>query len=171
MDELLNDPMWMVFLLTGLGSVVFFSGRWVGQVNSDRKKFHELIDEIREDIKKILSRLPVYSVSQDTPLRLNELGEEIASELGLPKWARETANQHLEAVQCLKPFEIQDYCYDFLNTSFVPTLEQETMIKECAYENGLKREQVIDVFVIVLRDHLISRSSRLLDLRSCLSAA
>ena len=171
MVDLLSDPRWMVFLCIGLGSVVFFSGRWVGHVNSELREFHEFMDEIREDIKKILSRLPLYPVSQDSPLRLNELGEEIASELGLAKWARESANQHLGAVQSLKPFEVQDYCYDFLTTSFVPTLEQETMIKECAYENGLKREQVIDVFVIVLRDHLIRRSSHLLDLRSSLSAA
>lgn len=170
MFDLLSDPIWIAFLFIGLGSVVFFSGRWVGHVNSDRQKFHEFMDEIREDVKKILSRLPAYPVSQDFPVRLNELGEEIASELGLAKWARESASQHLGAVRSLNPFEIQDYCCDFLNTRFMPTLEQETMIKECAYENGLKREQVIDVFVIVLRDHLISRSSQPLDLRSCLSS-
>lgn len=170
MLDFLSDPRWVVLLVLGLGSLVFFLGRWVRHVNSNLRKFREFMDEMREDIKKILSRLPVYLVSQDGPLRLNELGEEMASKLGLAKWARANAKRHSIAVQNLKPFEIQDYCYELLNNRFSPTPDQETAIRESEYENGLKRDQNIEVFVIVLRDHLIQESVRQLDLRTCMSS-
>ena len=77
MADVLGISIWVVFLFIGLVSVVFFWGRWVGHVNSERREFHEFMDEMREDIKEILSRLPDNPDLQESPMPLNKRGTEI----------------------------------------------------------------------------------------------
>lgn len=76
MADLLGISIWMVFLFIGLVLFVFFGGRWVGHVNSERREFREFMDEMREDIKTILSRLPGNPVLQESPIPLNKRGTE-----------------------------------------------------------------------------------------------
>ena len=47
---------WWVFAFV---VAVLAVGKWVGHVNSDRSKFNEFMKEVRDDIKTILTRLPL----------------------------------------------------------------------------------------------------------------
>ena len=57
MDEWLNSPVVIVAVLSAIG-VLIGIGRWVSKVDSDRSKFGKSMEEIRKDIKEILSRIP-----------------------------------------------------------------------------------------------------------------
>ena len=61
MDEWLTSPMaWaaLVWLLSLGAGTTFALGLWRGRVDSDRAWLKELTEEIRDDIKEILRRLP-----------------------------------------------------------------------------------------------------------------
>ncbi len=58
-----------------------------GKVDADRATFKEFMAKIREDIKKILRRLPPRTVEGASPLRLTELGEQVSKEIGASEWA------------------------------------------------------------------------------------
>ena len=52
MQELVNDPR-SYLALAALVGLVFAIGRWVGEVNSDRKSFKEFMAEMRQDMRDI----------------------------------------------------------------------------------------------------------------------
>ena len=111
--------------------------------------------EIRDDIKQIFSRLPPVPVSNESPLQLTDLGKNISSTLKGRDWAKRTASELVKQIQDKKPFEIQEFCFDYVQKEFKPTSDQDERIRACAYENGLKREQVLEVLVIELRDAIL----------------
>ena len=56
-----SNPLVYVAIVSIIG-VIFGIGTWVGAVNTDRKSFKAFMTEVRNDLKKILSRLPPRSV-------------------------------------------------------------------------------------------------------------
>ena len=52
MQELFNDPR-SYLALAALVGLVFAIGRWVGEVNSDRKSFKEFMAEMRQEIRDL----------------------------------------------------------------------------------------------------------------------
>ena len=87
MQELVNDPR-SYLALAALVGLVFAIGRWVGEVNSDRKSFKEFMAEMRRDMRDIhrdikhvltaLGRLGPSVVGGTSPLRLTELGKRVS---------------------------------------------------------------------------------------------
>ena len=53
-------------------------GKWQEEVDTDRKAFKDFMKEIRQDIKKILERLPQRTIESTSPLRLTDLGKKIS---------------------------------------------------------------------------------------------
>ena len=51
-------------------------------------------------------------------------------------------------------YDIQELAFKYVE-DFTPDGAMESRIKQCAYENGLKRKQVLDVLAIELRDRLL----------------
>ena len=85
MDALLKNP-FTYLLLIAVVTLVWKSGAWYGQVNSDRKSFKELMKEIKDDIsgirdniQKIFDRLPLPpTAASASPAQLTEFGEKVA---------------------------------------------------------------------------------------------
>lgn len=138
-----------------VAALVFKIGRWVGSIDSDRDKFRAFMQEVRDDIKKILGRLPPVPVAGGSPIQLTDLGRDISKKLQAREWAEKTAAVLGERVKGKPPYEIQDICYDYVKNEFSPTGEQDAKIRMCAYENALDRDKVLDVLAVELRDVLL----------------
>lgn len=149
---LVNPLVWI-----GLVALVFGIGRWVGNVNSDRKSFKEFMNEVRDDIKKILDRLPPpLPVTAGSPLTLTDLGRQISQRLSAGALADDLVPVLRERTKGKDPYEIQELCFAYVRDGYEPPQELEVLIRRCAYENALKREQVLDVLAAVeLRDRLL----------------
>ena len=121
----------------------------------DRKRFREVVDEIREDIKRIFRRLPPVAVAERSPLGLTDLGQAISKDVEGVAWAIRTAPGLEERIRGMEAFEIQRLCFDHVAepTSFGDAMTRA--IQKCAYERGLKEEQVLRVLAIELRDKLL----------------
>lgn len=75
---------------------------WAGGINELKRNIYPFMEEIREDIKKILSQMgpttqSVYEAK--SPLQLTELGKTISTEVNAAEWAQQTAPQLIDAVR------------------------------------------------------------------------
>ena len=139
-----------------LGTVLFVTGRWVGGVNEHRNSVKDILAEIREDIKNILKRLPPSTVASESPLRLTDFGQDISEQLDAGTWAQRTAAELRNEVEGKQDFEVQEFCFTYVGEQFKPDDEQGRKVGRIAYENGIDREQVLNVLAIELRDALLA---------------
>lgn len=138
-------------------------GKWIQRKDSLESNFDQFIekmegyiDEIRKDIRGILNKLDSSTVTGESPLRLNELGETISEVLGANTWAQKTAAELCSRVKGKHPYEIQEFCRDYLRREFNPSEDFLKKMKDCAYNNAISIEEVQDVLVIKLRDALLN---------------
>ena len=97
-------PIIVIPVVLGILGFVFWFGKWVGAVNTDRTMFGNFVNEIRSDIKKILGRLPQVTVASTSPLRLTKIGEAISEKLEAGNWAKETALSVASKIEGKQPF-------------------------------------------------------------------
>ena len=139
--------------------VVFALGQWKGRVDEAQSTFKRTLDgfmaEIRSDIKRIFERLPAETVGVASPTRLTELGRSVSRALDAPAWAVAHAQGLLNRTADLTAYDIQALAFKYTGEEFKPNAAMENRIKECAFENGLKPKQVLDVLAIELRDRLL----------------
>jgi len=55
----------------------------------------------------------------------------------------------------MEPYQIQEFSNEYMKNTFEPTPEQFTKFGSCAYEHGVKYNQVLEVIAIELRDRLL----------------
>ena len=149
----LDNPLVYVAAV-GIIGLIFGIGTWVGAVNADRTSFKAFMKEIRDDLKKILSRLPPRVYVGESPIELTELGRSISRRLNGKDWAEGHAESLREEMRGKEPYEVQGMCFEYAK-NFEPEGDMEGMIQTIAYENGIKREAVLDVLALELRDRLI----------------
>lgn len=134
-------------------------GRWVARIEANQDTFKEFMREIRDDIKKIFSRLPPAPVSASSPLRLTDFGKQIEEHLNARDWARSLAPTLSNEVAGKQPFEIDAFSKAYVHGE----LEEDWNVKvaSCAYEFGIDRDGVLSVLRVVLRDALLSEVSEM----------
>ena len=137
--------------VTAAGKLIF----WMGEVNADRKGINEFMKEIRDDIKKILKRLPAATIKSSSPLQLTEMGRSISDDLDVRDWVQRIAPSLTERVKGKRPFEIQNFCFDYVKDEFEPSAAQLLRLQESAYDNSIDLDGVLDVLAIELRDRLL----------------
>ena len=116
------------------------------------------IDTIDRRINKIddfIDRNYKGTFSSESPIHLNELGEKISGEIQARQWAEKTATEFIEKVKDKQPYEIQEMCFEHIQKTFKPDSELDAKIGTAAYEHGIKRDKVLAVLVIELRDVLL----------------
>ncbi len=151
-----SHPVVLLAIAGGIVRAVY----WVASVNSDRSGIQDFMKEIRGDIKKIFERLPPPLAAGKSPLGLTDLGEEIANCLNAREWAKEVAPKLQEAVDGMKPFQIDEFSVTHVEKSLD---EWATKIAECAYKFGRKREELPVVLRIILRDELLRLTNQSID--------
>ncbi len=113
MENWIDTPI-IITVAIAVVSVLVAIGIWVGSVNSDRSKFNEFMKEVRDDIKKILGRLPPLAVASNSPLRLTEFGEAIAKQTNAEEWSEQIAPELAKEVESKQPYEIQELCFNYV---------------------------------------------------------
>ena len=112
-------------------------------------------DRIHARIDDIFGRLPRTEVAGTSPLALTDLGRRISDCLNAKALASTIADSLRERARGRKPFEIQEMCFKYVKEEYDPPVEVVDAIGECAYEQGVKRDQVLNVLAVELRDRLL----------------
>lgn len=138
-------------------------GRWKGEMDAHKAEMTEhkatvakFMDDIRNRLIEVFDRLPPVAVAGGSPLRLTKLGETITEELDASEWITKVAAELRGDVEGRRPYDVQEFCGEYIHEVFRPDVEQDEKIKACAYNHGLTDSQVLDVLVILLRDELLS---------------
>lgn len=149
---------WAGILTVALGflSLVLALGKWMGSINEHKKQVTAFMDEVRDDIKKILGRLPPTTTTGSSPLALTDFGDEISKDLGAKGWAQRTADRLRDQITGKQDYEVQEFCFDYV-TGDETKLEMGDLIRSCAYEHGIDQQGVLDVLAIELRDVLLAQ--------------
>lgn len=145
--------------------LVFFIGNWKGKVDErvenikgttddDRSAFRAFAEEIRGDIKKILLRLDPIAEGA-SPLSLNELGKKVSGEIGAGEWAVRVAPTLSDRVKGMAEYDIQGFCFNYVDDELKLSDEQRERVKQAAYSNGLDEDTVRRVLAFELRDRLL----------------
>lgn len=150
-----TDLAWIVPASLAFVGLVFATGRWYSSVNSDRANFKEFMDEVRQDVKEILARLPPTPVTGSSPLQLTDFGERMSEWLDAPEWAKGVAVT-VELPDQAEPFQLDEiarrYVHEQVHEAAI------ALIAKCAYEFGTEHGAVREVLRVVLRDELLKRA-------------
>ena len=156
---LANRVFWAIGVLAVvvIGGIVKFS-RWTGKVDADRASFASFMTEIRDKLDQILLRLPRPEVASASPITLTDFGRSLALDVGAGEVARGLVPSLREPVRGMDPYQLQEYCLEFMADIHRPPPELDSLINKVAYDRGVKREQVLRVIAIELRDQLLADS-------------
>lgn len=160
MEQWINSPVIVLVAIGVIGGLVKV-GMWIGAVNTDRNNFStsisSLAEEIRADIKKILSRLPPVPIAAESPLRLTDFGNQIAEDIKAGEWADQlyASGKLQKEVVGKSPYEIQEFCLNFAQSKLEYDDTQLDLLRRCAFDNGIEIDTVKRVLGIVLRDRLL----------------
>ena len=129
-------------------------GKWVQSVNEAKRTLDGFVVEIRKDIKELLGQL-AGTVARGSPLRLTDLGMTGSDGVEARRWAERIAKGLYPRVQGKQPYQVQEFCFDYVNEEYKPDPELDAKIGACAYDQGISRERVLEVLVVELRDKLL----------------
>jgi len=153
-------PWWVALgLLIAFVTAVWQFARWTGRVDTKLDDLGKAVAEIREAITKLLQGQSSKTVSSGSPLQLTDLGKRISADLGIPSIAASLAHELRERVSGKPAYDIQELSFAFIRDEYRPGAEMDARIKQCAYENGIDRDGVLDVLAIELRDRLMAPAS------------
>ena len=163
MPEWIATSPWWAFLT--VGGLILSAGIWIGKVHTNLgtlKSFTENvrddIRELRQDIKRLLSWQGSPTVGGKSPLSLTEIGKKVSNELNMPDMAARLAPYLKSRVEGMLPYDIQEFCFDYIRDEYQLPTEYEAQIKQCAYDNGLDCDDILDALAIVLRDKLLEEN-------------
>jgi len=112
--------------------------------------------DIRKDIQKIFERLPEPgTVVSTSPLKLTSIGQKISEEIEASAWAEATAQELQHQVTDPTPYQIQQFCFDHVESNFAPSDELVAKAQASAYSHGVSLEAVYKVLAVELRDKLL----------------
>ena len=149
-----------VTVLLAFIAAVFKLGNWYGEVNSDRKRYDQVIEEIRKDIKDIFRRLPPGPTTNTSPIRLSDIGEQISNDIDAKAWAEEMAQNLIGRAKGMTPYRVQELSFDHAN-SFEPGNALLEKMQQSSFETGIDLEGVRRVLGVELRDRLLQLNGKL----------
>lgn len=144
-------------VLMAAGTALWKVFWWVAKVDAGERDFRTFTTEVRKDIKLILLRVNPVIVGQ-SPMRLNQLGQTIATRLQAQEWATELAPKLLAEIEGLRPSEIARFCHEYVNKKLGD--EWAERLDTAAYEHGVDQDAVQTVLWIVLQEELIGLRER-----------
>lgn len=144
-------------------TIVYKIFKWIsnreafeGTTNKAIERIDKAIAVIREDIKRILGHVGRPAIKEGSPLRLTDLGEEIAQDIAARAWAAQQGKILSAQVADRAPYDIQRFCFDLVRgDQFDPGPDLLEKMKASAYNRATTFEQVENVLAIALRDVLL----------------
>lgn len=166
MENWLSNPLTYILILgavTAIGTLMrytFKAGEWKRGVDEDISSFEEFserveasLSKIERDIKDLSERIPVPIIKGSSPLSLTEFGKEVSSEINAKDWAKSKSQTLWRELDGKEPYEIHEFCETYVQSE-VNVEDIEGSIKRTIYEHGLKRDDVMSLLAIELRDSL-----------------
>ena len=144
---------------------LFGVGIWAGRVMTKQAAFSEFMKEMKGEIKeistnvaRILTRLDRIDrdVISESPLRLTNLGEQVADTLEADDWAEKIAEDVYDEVQGKRKYEIQIFSFEYAKDEDNFSDGELELIQEIAYDHGMTESRVRRVLGIKIKDKLIS---------------
>jgi len=157
MEHWLSTPAIVLATLAIIGAAVQ-AGKWIGNVNADRKSFRDFMQEIRDDIKAILQRLPAATITRSSPIRLTDLGREISKTIQAKKWAATVSEALANEAAGKSAYEIQALAKKHCENDLQMTPEETSLCQTAAFDYGVTLEQVKGVLGIEVRDILLTKA-------------
>ena len=157
----ISTPWWVVVGLTvTIGYAIIRFTRWTSRVDTRLDTLTDMIqkglDEVREDIKRILERQgPRDTVEARSPIQLTEFGREISSTSSVNNWARTHAPSLQANVAGKEEFEVFDICVSYVDGLFETDADFQRTVKATAYQHGTEAGNVLKVYQVELRDVLL----------------
>lgn len=146
-----NNPAIVFLVFSAITGIAY----WAGSTHRSVRTLERFMDEIRTDIKKIFEKLPPSTVAGDSPLQLTDLGKKVSEEIQASEWAKKIASAIALEVAGRHPYEVQEFCLEYVKKENILTEDMQNRVKTSAFENGIKKEQVLRVLAIRLRDELL----------------
>lgn len=144
-----------VAVLVTIGVLIYKAGRWTGRVSAD-------LDFLKNAVDSILGRLGgPLPVSSRSPVHLTPYGHEIERNLGVKDWAKNLGIQLRKEVEGMPPYKIEEFARRYVESRLIE--EWKEKIAEDAFRRGARREDIMAVFWVVLRDELITLTGQRLD--------
>ena len=119
----------------------------------------DFMREVRDDIKAILSRLPLPEATKTSPLRLTDFGKTLSDGIAGAEWANRIADEVASQVAGMEPYEIHEFSFAYVEDDLNPSDSEEKAMRRTAYEQGARMKQILRVLAIELRDKLLARVS------------
>jgi len=128
------------------------------EINTKVKNLKTDMDTVKEDIKSILQQLPSPAAKSKSPLTLTEKGQKIAKALDADDVIAKLAGV-IHIPKDASPFNIQDMCQTafFSHWRELFTEDEISKIEDSAYENGVGIYDVLKVYAILMRDHILKK--------------
>lgn len=157
-ENLPLNPWMLVGTFVAVATVVFYIGKWVGGINAFKSAALGLLNDIRNDVRTLLDRVPAVHIARGSPLRLTELGKSVSTALDAPAWMGALAAELAERIaEATSPYDIQEFCLAYMRDEFDATADQIARIKQCAYDSGLEKQHVLEILALELRDKLLAQ--------------
>ncbi len=132
-------------------------GKWEGEVDSDRKKFDQFMNQISQRIDEIWKHLGGKPVSESTsPISLTDFGRSISERVGAKKWSHEESIALIEELRGFSEYQVQEFCNGHVWKKILGDDELKARVENCAYQEGIDTEKVAEVISIELRDAVLS---------------
>ena len=94
-------------------------------------------------------------LARGSPIRLSELGEKVSERINAKALAEGLVIAMVDRVEGESPYDIQEACFAYVKEEWPVPEETDRLIRDCAFENGIDRDQVMNVVAVELRDLLL----------------
>ena len=151
------------FVIT-VSTIIFSKGEWKGTVKAAIARLTKEMETLTARVDRIydlfLERGMRTTLESQSPLKLNELGNQIANELNLESLASIHVDAMAARTENLNVYEIQQACYKYVQKDLVTELterypDQFRDVSRMAYKHGIPREDVLQIIGILLRDKIL----------------
>ena len=138
-----------LFLIGLVASASAFVTRML-YFTGDAKKAFTQLNSTLESINATIGR----TVGRGSALQLTKLGEEIAKQIDAKTLAEWIVLSIDEENFNLPPYDLQQFCFNYVKNELQLEQRDEEQLKNCSYENGIELDQVLDVLALAIRDEM-----------------
>ncbi len=154
--DFVNQNWPIISLVILVAGVAWRARGWVSSVDTKIENVEKGIKEISDFLGTVFRS----TIVPNSPISLTDLGLEISKTLNASQWAKSEAIKLVreENLRSKKPshYIIERHCFDIIEGRVEATPMQES-VEKCAYKKGLKKQQVLDVLAVELRDALFEQ--------------
>ena len=129
-----------------------------GRLDCVERKIETNSTAINQLRQIVFTRFNIPSVTSESPLRLSELGKTLSEEIDAEAWVERIADQLKVNVAGKDAYEIQSFCFDYVENTDQYSDQERRIIHKVAYQRGIMAEEIRRVLAIELRDKLLEHT-------------